>query len=120
MAFEPDFEAVEHIWKREALPAGDLGEMTRRAMRRLNVKQAQALNLVAVAGMTPGQAAAVCGCAEVTMKSRIARAGKTLGSLLAEGGGPNARRLSPTALRFMVAEAFRACTSGGRRGIYKF
>lgn len=60
-------------------------EDVRRAMLELSAEQRQALNLITVAGLPYQEAAAICGCALGTIKSRVNRARQALVAILAEG-----------------------------------
>jgi RNA polymerase sigma-70 factor, ECF subfamily len=82
-------------WDQEAaecIPGGSEGQVfsaelsdTVRALRRLSDEQREALILVGAGGFSYEDAAAICKCAVGTVKSRVARARKTLIDIL-DGG----------------------------------
>jgi len=61
----------------------------RSALQKLPLDQREALILVAASGLSYEEAAAICGCAPGTMKSRVNRARNRLAELLAHPGGPD-------------------------------
>jgi RNA polymerase sigma-70 factor (ECF subfamily) len=61
----------------------------RNAIQRLNFEQRQALMLVGAAGLSYTEAAAICDCAEGTIKSRVSRARAQLAAIL------DSRKLKP-------------------------
>jgi RNA polymerase sigma-70 factor, ECF subfamily len=72
----------------------------RRAFWRLNSDQREVLMLVGASGLSYEEAAAVCGCAVGTIKSRASRARRDLRELLTGASLPNARGdLAPVAGR---------------------
>lgn len=70
-----------------------------RAMRLLPHEQREALILVGAGGFAYEEAAKICGCALGTIKSRVARARRTLESVI-NGAGPH-----PAGVRPAVGEA---------------
>jgi RNA polymerase sigma-70 factor (ECF subfamily) len=70
-----------------------------RAMRMLPNEQREALILVGAGGFAYEEAAKICGCALGTIKSRVARARRTLEGVMS-GAGP-----SPAGVRPSVGEA---------------
>ncbi|HTQ13798.1 MAG TPA: sigma-70 family RNA polymerase sigma factor [Rhizomicrobium sp.] len=83
-----DQDAAERIpgSNNEQSWAADLSD-TARALRTLSDEQREALILVGAGGFSYEDAAAICGCAVGTVKSRVARARKSLLSIL-EGEEP--------------------------------
>jgi RNA polymerase sigma-70 factor (ECF subfamily) len=77
----------------------------RRAMRELTDEQREALTLVGVAGLSCGAAAAICGCAEGTIKSRVSRARRRLQTILSRNILLDRSRVALGAMASMVAEA---------------
>lgn len=78
-----DQEAAERIpgGGEDQLHAAELSD-TVRALRRLSDEQREALILVGAGGFSYEEAAAICKCAVGTVKSRVARARKTLIDIL--------------------------------------
>ena len=78
-----DQEAAERIPGdgEDQIHSAELSD-TVRALRRLSDEQREALILVGAGGFSYEDAAAICKCAVVTVKSRVARARKTLIDIL--------------------------------------
>jgi RNA polymerase sigma-70 factor, ECF subfamily len=72
-------------------PATQPGHMDfldfRAALQKLPLDQREALILVGASGLSYDEAAAICGCASGTMKSRVNRARNRLAELLSLAGG---------------------------------
>lgn len=79
----------------------------RRAMMELPVLQRDALTLIAVVGLSYREAAAICGCAEGTVKSRVSRARKGLLVVLARGVFKAEKRHPGRAMSAIVSEGRR-------------
>ncbi|HWA62306.1 MAG TPA: sigma-70 family RNA polymerase sigma factor [Caulobacteraceae bacterium] len=77
----------------------------RRAMDTLPDDQREALILVGVAGLSCGDAASVCDCAEGTIKSRVSRARARLTDVL--GGAARRGPREPGAMLTLLSEAER-------------
>ena len=76
----------------------------RRAFKQLNPDQREVLMLVGASGLSYEEAAAVCGCAVGTIKSRASRARQDLKRLLGGARLPMARTaLGPVAGRDPIA-----------------
>jgi RNA polymerase sigma-70 factor (ECF subfamily) len=85
--FDPSREEEELIQASNPDAVIELDEL-RRAMTTLSADQRQALLLVGAGGLTYEDAAAICGCAPGTMKSRVSRARAELHRILASGALP--------------------------------
>jgi RNA polymerase sigma-70 factor (ECF subfamily) len=72
----------------------------RRAFAQLPLQQREALLLIGVSGLDYEAAAAVCGCASGTMKSRVSRGRASLLALM-DGGSLNMRRNEVVAISGM-------------------
>lgn len=59
--------------------------------RRLSLRDREVLLLVGVEGMTPSQAAAVCGLPAVTLRARLHRARERLAAEMNAGALPRAK-----------------------------
>ena len=85
----------------------ELGDM-QRALMHLPQPQREALILVGAGGFAYEEAAAICGCAVGTIKSRVARGRVALEALLANGSLPSRRTYKSepgqTALQTIMAE----------------
>jgi RNA polymerase sigma-70 factor (ECF subfamily) len=85
----------------------ELGDM-QRALMHLPQPQREALILVGAGGFAYEEAAAICGCAVGTIKSRVARGRVALEALLANGSLPSRRTYKgepgQTALQTIMAE----------------
>jgi RNA polymerase sigma-70 factor (ECF subfamily) len=85
----------------------ELGDM-QRALLHLPQPQREALILVGAGGFAYEEAAAICGCAVGTIKSRVARGRVALEALLTDGSLPSRRehKNDPdrTALQTIMAE----------------
>jgi RNA polymerase sigma-70 factor (ECF subfamily) len=57
----------------------------RRAMLKLSDEQREALTLIEAAGLSYEEVAAICGCAQGTIKSRVSRARQRLLAILSDG-----------------------------------
>jgi RNA polymerase sigma-70 factor (ECF subfamily) len=77
----------------------------RRAMQELPDEQREALTLVAVAGLSYIETAAICACPAGTIKSRVSRARDRLTELLATGDLTAERRAPGLAMASIVASA---------------
>lgn len=77
----------------------------RRALTLLPVEQREALILVAVAGLPYDEAAAICQCAEGTIKSRVSRGRAQLAQILATGTGAADGVVPSLAMGEMMAQA---------------
>lgn len=87
----------------------DLDEL-RRALAQLPVKQREALVLVGAAGLAYEEAAAICGCAVGTIKSRVSRGRRALEATLESGAfdGPGEDAIAgEDAMEAILAEADR-------------
>jgi RNA polymerase sigma-70 factor, ECF subfamily len=74
----------------------------RAALQKLPVDQREALILIGASGLSYDEAAAVCGCAPGTMKSRVNRARNKLSEMLALG--PNFDGAEAFGLDFLAKE----------------
>jgi RNA polymerase sigma-70 factor (ECF subfamily) len=79
----------------------------RRAMQSLPVEQREALTLIGVAGLPYHEVAAICGCAEGTIKSRVNRARLRLAAILEQGSLPEDDRKPSDAMASMILAAAR-------------
>jgi RNA polymerase sigma-70 factor (ECF subfamily) len=79
----------------------------RRAMQELSALRREALTLVAVAGLSYGEAAKICGCAEGTIKSRVSRARAELHIILDRGVFKAEQRPPAEAMASIVSEGRR-------------
>lgn len=79
----------------------------RRAMLELPDEQREALTLIGVAGLSCEEAAAICGCAEGTIKSRVSRARRRLLEILSQHRLAHRRRGAGGVLASMIADAER-------------
>jgi RNA polymerase sigma-70 factor (ECF subfamily) len=77
----------------------------RRAMRELPDEQREALMLIGVSGLSYGATAAVCGCAEGTIKSRVNRARLQLHSILSHSSLLDRSRVTGGVMATMIADA---------------
>jgi RNA polymerase sigma-70 factor (ECF subfamily) len=68
--------------------AHELGSRVERAMARLPARDREVLLLVAVDGLSPAEAAAVCGVSSEALRQRLSRARAALNELLSETGPP--------------------------------
>ena len=87
----------------------------RRAMRKLSDEQREALTLIGVAGLSYEEAAAICGCAQGTIKSRVSRARQRLLAILSEGTLTGRTRIPGGVMASMIADAeqLRVSAAGG-------
>lgn len=85
----------------------------RRAMLALPEEQREALTLVGVAGLSYEEAAAICDCAEGTVKSRVSRARRRLLVILSRESPLDCSRAGGV-MASMIADAEQLC--GGRTG----
>jgi RNA polymerase sigma-70 factor (ECF subfamily) len=102
-----DQEAAERIpgGREDPVHSAELSD-TVRALRHLSDEQREALILVGAGGFSYEEAAAICKCAIGTVKSRVARARKTLIDIL-DGGetlGDSARPAEGDAAREIMAQ----------------
>ncbi|MBI3275892.1 MAG: DUF134 domain-containing protein, partial [Methylocystis sp.] len=67
----------------------------RSALQKLPLDQREALILVAASGLSYEEAAAICGCAPGTMKSRVNRARNRLADVLARAEGSDPGKAYP-------------------------
>ncbi|QUD89260.1 sigma-70 family RNA polymerase sigma factor [Phenylobacterium montanum] len=79
----------------------------RRAMMLLSAEQREALILVGAAGMPYDEAASILGCAIGTVKSRVSRARRQVGIILAAGQLPAADVAPHLAFDAIIDDAFR-------------
>jgi RNA polymerase sigma-70 factor (ECF subfamily) len=105
-----DQEAAERIpgGREDPVHSAELSD-TVRALRHLSDEQREALILVGAGGFSYEEAAAICKCAIGTVKSRVARARKTLIDIL-DGGealGDSARPAEGDAAREIMAQLDR-------------
>ena len=77
----------------------------RRAMQELCDQQREALTLVGVAGLSYAAAAAVCECAEGTVKSRVSRARQRLQTILSGERLHDRSRIAGGLIASMIADA---------------
>jgi RNA polymerase sigma-70 factor, ECF subfamily len=77
----------------------------RRAMLELCDEQREALTLVGVSGLSYAAAAAVCGCAEGTVKSRVSRARQRLLTILSGATLRDRSRVAGGLIATMIADA---------------
>jgi RNA polymerase sigma-70 factor (ECF subfamily) len=82
----------------------------RRAMLELSDKQREALTLVGVAGLSYEEAAAICDCAEGTIKSRVCRARQQLLSILSRETPSHRRRVAGDVMSAMITDAEQMCS----------
>ncbi|HEX3810856.1 MAG TPA: sigma-70 family RNA polymerase sigma factor [Rhizomicrobium sp.] len=110
-----DQDAAERIpgSSSDQIAAAELTD-TARALRTLSDEQREALILVGAGGFSYEDAAAICGCAVGTVKSRVARARKSLLSLLDgdESLGSSERSAHGDAAHEIMAELDRLVPSG--------
>lgn len=85
----------------------------RLALNTLPEEQREALILVGAGGFAYEEAAAICGCAVGTVKSRVSRARKALLATLEKGGYDRDGRPAGDAMRAILQDADRL--SGARR-----
>jgi RNA polymerase sigma-70 factor (ECF subfamily) len=84
----------------------------RQALNVLPDEQREALILVGAGGFAYEEAAAICGCAVGTVKSRVSRARRAVQSILEAGGFSRDGRPAADAMRSILADADRM--SGAR------
>lgn len=82
----------------------------RRAMSLLPDEQREALVLVTAGGLSYEEAAAICGCAVGTIKSRTNRARAALSNIMEQGRPPAPDKPAGDALDTMVDDAARIST----------
>ena len=87
----------------------------RRAMRELSDEQREALTLIGVAGLSYEEVAAICGCAQGTIKSRVSRARQRLLAILSDGALSRRTRVPGGVMASMIADAeqLRVSAAGG-------
>lgn len=72
----------------ETAAAHELGSRVERAMARLSARDREVLLLVAVEGLSPAEAATVCGVSPEALRQRLSRARAALNEWLSETGPP--------------------------------
>ncbi len=82
------------------------------AMLQLSDEQREALILIAAAGVSYRVAAAICSCAEGTLKSRVSRARQRLAEIVSHGDLDGRGRVEGSALASIVADAERLSARG--------
>lgn len=87
----------------------------RRAMRELSDEQREALTLIGVAGLSYEEVAAICGCAQGTIKSRVSRARQRLLAILSAGTLTGRTHIPGGVMASMIADAeqLRVSAAGG-------
>ena len=83
----------------------------RLGLGRLPSEQREALVLVGAGGFAYEEAAAICGCAVGTVKSRVSRARRALQAILEQGDYDRDGRSASDAMRSILADAERLSTS---------
>lgn len=84
----------------------------RQALDQLPDEQREALILVGAGGFAYEEAAAICGCAVGTVKSRVSRARRAVAGILEQGGFKRDGKPAADAMRSILADADRM--SGAR------
>lgn len=108
-----DQEAAERTLVAVDDPSAPLAlDELRRALNTLPDEQREALVLVGAGGFAYEEAAAICGCAVGTVKSRVSRARRALQSALDDGAYSEDGRAAGEAMGAILAEADRL--SGAR------
>jgi RNA polymerase sigma-70 factor, ECF subfamily len=103
-----DQEAVERTLVAVDDPASPVAlDELRLAMAMLPAEQREALILVGAGGFAYEEAAAICGCAAGTVKSRVSRARRALQAILATGSYDRDGRSASDAMRSILADAER-------------
>jgi len=88
----------------------------RRAMLELPDEQREALTLIGVSGLAYEDAAAICGCAEGTVKSRVSRARRQLAEILSDGDLTSRTLLPGGVMASMLGDADQLRVNRPRRG----
>lgn len=105
---ELDQEAAERTLVAIDSPESPLAlDEMRLALAMLPAEQREALVLVGAGGFAYEEAAAICGCAVGTVKSRVSRARRTLQTILDEGSYDRDGRPAGDAMRAILADADR-------------
>jgi len=108
-----DQEAAERTLVAVDDPASPLAlDELRQALKMLPSEQREALVLVGAGGFAYEEAAAICGCAVGTVKSRVSRARRALLAVLEAGGYDRDGAPAGDAMRSILADAERL--SGSR------
>ena len=97
-----------------ATPGGQVQAMmlndVRNALAALSPEQSHAIILVGAAGYSYGEAAALCGAAEGTVKSRVSRARSRLATVLESGDFRRDATPADQAIDLIIAQSRIACS----------
>ncbi len=114
VAWDPDVAERELVTAPSQEVSAELGDL-RRAMKTLSAEQREALILVAAGGFAYEEAAAIAGCATGTIKSRVARARRTLEEAVKGKGGITGPRPSASESTYGILDELAALTPAASR-----
>jgi RNA polymerase sigma-70 factor (ECF subfamily) len=89
----------------------------RRAMLKLSDEQREALTLIGVTGLSYEEVAAICGCSQGTIKSRVSRARRRLLAILSDGALTGRTRVPDGVMASMIVDAERLRAGAASRAV---